>query len=136
MRIEQLTFTRFLAASSIVVFHFGMNTFPFNHESVSFAFWSANYGVSYFFILSGFVMIVDYGDQPKINSLEYLKNRLARVYPVYAFAMLLMFVSLIVTKAENIYNGILLNVFLVQAWVPGKALSFNGAGWSLSVEML
>lgn len=136
MRIEQLTFTRFLAAISIVVFHFGMNTFPFNHESVSFAFWSANYGVSYFFILSGFVMIVAYGDQPQINFLEYLKNRLARVYPVYALAMLLMFAYLFVTKDENIYKGILLNVFLVQAWVPGKALSFNGTGWSLSVEML
>jgi peptidoglycan/LPS O-acetylase OafA/YrhL len=81
-------------------------------------------------------MVIAYGDQPKINFLEYLKNRLARVYPVYLLAMLLMFVSLVLTKAEDKYDGILLNLFMVQAWVPGKALSFNGAGWSLSVEML
>jgi len=48
MRIEQLTFTRFLAAISIVIYHYGKNIFPFNHEITSFIFRQANLGVSYF----------------------------------------------------------------------------------------
>ena len=29
MRIEQLTFTRFIAAVAVVIFHFGREVFPF-----------------------------------------------------------------------------------------------------------
>ncbi|MDW5290748.1 hypothetical protein [Formosa sp. PL04] len=63
MRLEQITFTRFLAAISIVIFHHGKNIFPFNQEGVSFIIKQANIGVSYFFILSGFVMVIAYGNK-------------------------------------------------------------------------
>ena len=58
MRIEQLTFTRFLAATSIVIFHYGVKCYPFNNNEIAFIFKSADVGVSYFFILSGFVMLL------------------------------------------------------------------------------
>ena len=44
MRIEQLTFTRFVAAISIVIFHYGKDVPPFNY--LSFLFQQANIGVS------------------------------------------------------------------------------------------
>ena len=90
MRIEQLTFTRFLAAISIVIFHYGDQIFLFNNKYVQFIFGQANIGVSYFFILSGFVMIIAYNTNSKINFFQYLKNRLARIYPVYLFAIFLL----------------------------------------------
>lgn len=132
MRIEQITFTRFLAAMAIVVFHYGRSIFPFNDESVSTIFMQANVGVSYFFILSGFVMIIAYGQKTKISLFEYYKNRFARIYPVYLLALILFFYHIYQTKID--YYGLILNVFALQAWVPGKALSFNTPGWSLSVE--
>ncbi len=136
MRIEQLTFTRFLAAMSIVVFHYGLDLAPFNKESISYLFEQANVGVSYFFILSGFVMIIAYGRKEKINTPQYLQNRFARIYPVYFLAILILFVFKAFIQNDVDYSGMVLNVFMLQSWIPMKALSFNVPAWSLVVEFL
>ena len=133
MRIEQLTFTRFIAAIAIVIFHFGKNSLLFNNEYVSFIFKQANVGVSYFFILSGFVMIVAYKNQEKINFAAYIKNRLARIYPVYLLGILLI-LSDSFFKNVNI-SDLLLSIFMIQSWIPQKALAINSPAWSLSVEL-
>lgn len=135
MRIEQLTFTRFIAAISIVVFHFGRNSPLFYNGFTDFIFKQANIGVSFFFILSGFVMIIAYNYKNKINTFEYIKNRFARIYPVYLLSIFLILLLMILGKNEKIdFEGLLLNVFMIQAWIPGKALIYNVAAWSLSVE--
>ena len=82
MRVEQLTFTRFIAAISIVIFHYAKDVPPFNFDVISFLFNQANLGVSYFFILSGFVMIIAYGQKKNISFLSYMQKRFARIYPV------------------------------------------------------
>lgn len=134
MRIEQLTFTRFLAAISIVVYHYGLNISPFNNESFSFLFKSANLGVGYFFILSGFVMMIAYNGKKSINTLEFYKNRFARIYPAYLLAILLILFYDKIALLRVDYEGLKLNLLGIQAWFPGKALSINYPGWSLSVE--
>ncbi len=134
MKIEQITFTRFIAAFAIIIFHFGLKIYPFSHPFISPVFYLAKIGVSYFFILSGFIMVVAYNKKEEINALDYYKNRIARIYPVYLFAIVLFIVhNLIFGKYLNI-NDILLNLATIQAWIPGKALSLNYPGWSLSVE--
>ena len=133
MRIEQLTFTRFIAAIAIVIYHYGKGSFIFNNKMVSFIFEQANIGVSYFFILSGFVMIIAYHNNKKINFFTYLKNRFARVYPVYFLAILL---TLFIYMFKGItFLDLFLNIVMLQAWIPGKALTVNFPGWSLSVEL-
>ncbi|QSB27990.1 acyltransferase [Flavobacterium sp. CLA17] len=135
MRIEQLTFTRFLAAVSVVVFHYGGKSLPFKNDSIAFIFRNSDVCVSYFFILSGFVMIIAYGNKTIISAGDYLRNRMARIYPVYFLAILMML--LLQFREKNIdYSGLFLNIFMIQAWVPGKVLSLNPPGWSLSVELL
>lgn len=135
MRLEQLTFTRFLAAILIVIFHYGNNVFPFNFGVTGFLFGQANIGVSYFFILSGFVMIIAYGSRDKIEFYSYIKKRFARIYPVYFLAILLLFSNFVVVGRNIDCKGLALNVLLLQSWIPGFALSFNTPGWSLAVEM-
>ncbi len=136
MKLEQLTFTRFLAAIAIVIFHYGRNIFPFNHDAVSFLVTQADVGVSYFFILSGFVMIIAYNSKDKIAFGDYVQKRLARLYPVYALAIFILLLYFIVSPNGRIdYKGFLLNLTLLQSWFPGYALSFNSPGWSLSTEM-
>lgn len=133
MRIEQLTFTRFIAAIAIVIFHYGDGSFLFNNSYVSFIFKQANIGVSYFFLLSGFVMIIAYNNNKKINFITYLKNRFARVYPVYFLAIV---VTLLIFFFKDIsLIDLFLNVTMLQAWFPDKALTINYPGWSLSVEL-
>ncbi|MBD0726572.1 hypothetical protein B6A10_15470 [Flavobacterium sp. L1I52] len=135
MRIEQLTFTRFLAATSIVIFHYGVKCYPFNNNEIAFIFKSADVGVSYFFILSGFVMMLAYGNRPVISVREYLINRLARIYPVYFFASLLMLLTQLRTNNLDV-KGLFFNLFMIQAWFPDKVLSFNPPAWSLAVEFV
>ncbi|MFN8298774.1 MAG: acyltransferase [Chitinophagales bacterium] len=134
MRLDQLTFTRFLAAASIVVFHYGHDTFLFTNAILAPIFSQANIGVSYFFLLSGFVMVVaNYKKDMKVK--EFYLNRIARIYPLYLLALLLVIIF-------NVANGIAINksevflsVFALQAWIPRYPLTLNFPGWSLSIEM-
>ena len=63
MRLEQLTFTRFLAAIAVVTFHYGRGSVLMDNETLGLFFHQALYGVSYFFILSGFVMMIAYSNK-------------------------------------------------------------------------
>lgn len=135
MRIEQLTFTRFIAAMAVVMMHFGKHVFPFSHESISFIVKSGGLGVSYFFILSGFVMVIAYGKNLNIDFLSFQKNRFARIYPVYLLGLILvLFYILFFLKQEVGFEEIMLHVSALQAWIPETALSLNFPGWSVSVE--
>lgn len=135
MRIDQLTFTRFLAAISIVIFHYGGNSIPFNHSSINFIFKGADIGVSYFFILSGFVMMVAYGEKSTILKSDYYLNRFARIYPLYFLAFFLVLIQQLI-KEDIDFFGLFLNILMIQAWFPDKVLSLNSPGWSLSVELI
>lgn len=134
MRIDQLTFPRFLAAIAIVIFHFGREVYPFNTDLFAPIFNRANLGVSFFFFLSGFVMILAYGNNEKILFSSYFRNRLARIYPLYFFSLLLtcaVFVFLDYPVGTfSFFNSVL----LVQAWNPQIVMDLNYPGWSISVE--
>lgn len=138
MRLEQLTFTRFIAAISIVVYHFGSGCFPFSNEKIGFIVQQSNLGVSYFYILSGFIMMVAYGSQEKIDAVSFLRNRFARIYPVFFLSIVLLFLHTYIFDPAFSFGLIkhaFLNLTLMQAWIPSKALLFNGPAWSLSVEV-
>lgn len=122
---------------AIVFFHFGkpLNIFsqPFIHNLLI----QANIGVSYFFILSGFVMIIAYGRKSKVHPFSYMKNRFARIYPVYLLAIILMMLFIKISdNAVYPVEDVFLNIFALQSWIPAKAMSVNFPGWSLSVEFL
>jgi peptidoglycan/LPS O-acetylase OafA/YrhL len=136
MRIEQLTFTRFIAAISIVVYHFGMGLYPFSSDAISFLFKQANLGVSYFFILSGFVMIIAYGGNKKgrIDSGKYFTNRLARIYPAYFLALMVLVLYYLIRSKSFSGMAFGLNLLVIQSWFPAYPLTMNGPGWSLAVE--
>ena len=136
MKIEQLTFTRFIAAISIVVYHFAIGLFPFRLDGVSFLFKQANLGVSFFFILSGFVMIIAYGGKGKvpIDPRKFYLSRLARIYPAYLLALMILLVYMFVRRWSFTGTELFLGLFVLQTWIPAYALSLNAPGWSLVVE--
>jgi peptidoglycan/LPS O-acetylase OafA/YrhL len=137
MKLNQLTFTRFLAALAIVVYHNQAINWPFNLPLLHLILSKANVGVSYFFILSGFVMIIAYGKQKaiKIKMGSYYLNRIARIYPVYLLALILAAIKIMMIGKVPL-NDLLLQVFVIQSWVPGHIGKLNIPGWSLSVEAL
>ncbi len=88
-------------------------------------------------------MIVAYGkNTASFNTVTYLRNRAARILPLYYTAMILMIIYYfirvnILQTPSNYYlntNDTLLNAFLIQAWIPEKAFTLNPPAWSLSVE--
>lgn len=136
--INQLTFTRFLAACAVVVFHFGSQSFPFNSEGISFLLGQSNLGVSYFFMLSGFVMIAAYhrpGAPRTIEMQDYYRNRVARIFPVYWIALILMLGFLVYSGLRVGPVAIATQVLGMQSWIPSYPLAINYPGWSVSVEL-
>ncbi|WP_123852782.1 acyltransferase family protein [Chryseobacterium shandongense] len=133
MKISQITFTRFIAAMAIVISHFNKDLFLYKIKFISDIFLRANVGVSYFFILSGFIMIVAYHKKEKIEYLDFYRNRIARIYPLYVVGLLLYFVT---RYSDFGFYKTFLYLSGIQSWLPGKALILNFPGWSISVEFL
>lgn len=98
--INQLTFTRFIAAILIVILHFG-GIFKGKISFIDDIWEHFNLGVSYFYVLSGFVMIVAYKNLEKINSKKYYINRLARIYPLHILSMLLVIFFILLEIINN-----------------------------------
>lgn len=120
-------------AIAIVISHFSKDLFLYKIKYISDIFLRANVGVSYFFILSGFIMIVAYHKKDKIQYWDYYRNRLARIYPLYVLGLLL----LLVTKySEFSFYKLILYLSGTQSWIPGDVLILNFPGWSISVEFL
>ena len=129
MRIDSLTFFRFLAASIVVIFHYGKNTALAN---IAPGFLTAGPEmVSFFFVLSGFVMMIAYWDR-EFDTARYFQARLVRIVPTYylAFVAALFLETVAFGKRAVVFNALFL-----QAWFPPYPLSINGPSWSLSVEM-
>lgn len=118
---------------AIVISHFNKDLFLYKIRFIADIFLRANVGVSYFFILSGFIMIIAYHRKEKIGYRDFYRNRVARIYPLYVVGLLLYFVT-------RYYDFGFYKTFLylsgVQSWIPGKALILNFPGWSISVEFL
>lgn len=139
MKLDQLTFTRYIAALTVVFFHFGQQAFPATH-----AWWhpvvtAGPIAVSFFFVLSGFIMAVAYY-QPQAQAFQFNKGkywlaRFARIYPVYLLALVLMILANLKTDGRDPL-AIGLSLSMLQAWIPGYAMVLNSPGWSLSVEAL
>jgi peptidoglycan/LPS O-acetylase OafA/YrhL len=133
--IKQLTFTRFLAVITVVTYHFGYSYYPLNTYPWSNLFLLGPISVCYFFTLSGFIMSVVYynPDSNSFDKYKYYKTRIARIFPVYFLALLLIFPKVYGT-GNNDVAGLLLNILMLHAWVPPYPITYNFPGWSLSVE--
>lgn len=139
MRIEQLTFTRYIAALTVVFFHYGVGVFPINLPWLTPVLAAGSIAVSYFYVLSGFIMAIAYYRPDKLqrpfDTKRYWWARVARIYPVYLLALLLMIAAKYHSAGSEPLT-IALSVSMLQAWIPGYPLTLNAPGWSLSVEAL
>ena len=101
--------------------------------------------VATFFVLSGFVLALSYGESvwDRRSLARYAVARLARVYPVYALSIVVVvpFIAaeslpltggpLFADKASLVANYAL----LLQGWTGTLPVGWNTPAWSLSCEM-
>jgi peptidoglycan/LPS O-acetylase OafA/YrhL len=137
-RIDSLTGLRILPALFVLLSHVGAPPSPSPRVK---AFFTAGYsGVTFFFVLSGFVLAHNYFERFQANFTlrllwSYLVARVARIYPLYL--LLLLWVSLPALLAGNARMDLWVrHVFALQAWDAdiNASFAFNAPGWSISVE--
>jgi peptidoglycan/LPS O-acetylase OafA/YrhL len=128
-RLESLTFFRFIAAASVVIFHYGRDTQFYKLLPVVLA--AGSIAVTFFFVLSGFVIALS-STRKDFSIGGFYLDRLARILPVYLIALILT-LALIGIVGKN--NELILSVLMLQSWVSPYPLSLNMPAWSVSVEM-
>jgi peptidoglycan/LPS O-acetylase OafA/YrhL len=133
VRLDSLTGMRFFAALVVVLIHVGGQ-----FASARWLLTADNFGyigVSFFFLLSGFVLTWSCARQP---TRRFWWLRVARVWPAQ---FLLALVALTVLAAQERIPGTLLgkaeDLLLLQAWSRNEQVYYggNGVSWSLSAEM-
>lgn len=129
-QLQPLTALRFLAVTAIFLHHSDYlfaNNKPFM-EIYHRLFREGYIGVTFFFVLSGFIITYNYFDKCLLNN-DWVKtfylNRLSRIYPVH----LLTLVLAIPLTSFNLWN-----LLLLQSFIPDRAVYFSGnlVTWGLS----
>jgi len=136
LKIEQLTGLRSFAALLVFLSHSSWDGTTLYLAKI---FESGYVGVSFFFLLSGFVLSYSYKERVLNHSLSYLKYsllRLARLSPLHLLTAF-PFVLYALYESDLNFFKLLLNIFYLQSWIPNSSyyFSFNGSSWSLSNEM-
>lgn len=132
-RIEALTGLRFLAAMMVFCFHIdvALKT-KFFHGPLG------GIAVSFFFVLSGFILTYVYRDRLRWGGLKrFYFTRWARIWPLHAVCLSAT-IWLINYAPPVDFPRVRLasHWLLLQSWIPDLSyvLSYNGVAWSISTE--
>ena len=140
-----LTTLRFFAATEVVLRHYPL---PVQSEFLRDLTSAGYHAVTFFFILSGFILTYVYTGpveqiQLNVTTREFWKARIARVSPAYFLGLLLLLprflYTALISKIQSLdlfILGLVLVPAFQQAWWPPAALLWNAPAWSLSVEFL
>ena len=142
-----LTSLRFWAAAIVVLNHLDAAHLSYLPEIVKGWCQSGYEAVSFFFVLSGFILTYVYSSSREHESLNvsvrhFQVARLARIGPAYYLALLLLLPPFVygfavsgIVSADTFAVATIAVPTLVQAWFPPVSFSWNGPAWSLSVEV-
>lgn len=132
--LDSLTSLRFFAAFAIVIYH-AQAQFPFL-LTITEQF-ELEQAVSFFFVLSGFILTYAHKDLGLRNAMQYLISRFWRIYPVHIFALLTLFV-LLPAHAQTLkdWKVCLAYLTMTHGWIPIQKFYFawNSPSWSISAE--
>ncbi|MDB5095120.1 MAG: acyltransferase 3 [Candidatus Eremiobacteraeota bacterium] len=142
--LKPLTSLRFAAALLVFSWH----CVPTRQISATFSLGYA--GVSFFFLLSGFILTYGYhrvfAGGVELGAVRtFYAARIARVYPLHLITLLLMVLCLPYLGENSVWTGveasrrlgeIAAGALLIQSWFPDRVIHFgsNGPAWSISVE--
>ncbi|WP_338672960.1 acyltransferase [Streptomyces sp. SCSIO 30461] len=130
-RLPSLTGLRFWAALLVVLYHLSrlVGEIPGLSQTV----WYGRSGVTFFFVLSGFVLAWTY-DGAMVPAKVFLWRRFARIWPLMAVTgAASVGVWLWLGKAVSV-KAVIANLLLIHAWIPETLKGANPAAWSLSDE--
>lgn len=136
--IKPLTSLRFVFAFMVFMSHnilFDKAVNPFLHH----LFYEGCVGVSFFFILSGFILSHVYQEgfeDKRVSKRKFYIARLARIYPLHIVTMLIWVYMRKDHPINEVYvTNFISNLSLTQSFYFTDEIRFNTAAWSLSDEM-
>ena len=132
-KLTSLTGLRFFAAMAVVLYHLRIYFSPIGDGLSVFGYGFT--AVSFFFVLSGFVLT--WSQNSDVKAGRFFLHRIARIWPLHLLTMLLaLFAPPLPTSSEVSMLGALSVATLTQAWIPVSPFlnAFNGVSWSLSCE--
>lgn len=139
-RLDALTGLRWWAAFVVFVYH--MRAFAPLPGSVMQVFDFGYLGVTFFFVLSGFVLT--WSARPNVPTSTFYWRRFARIWPAHMVALLLaipVFYTFAAIPEGSFLKPfdlgiLLLSVVLLQAWFSNPLVIFSGnpAAWTLTCE--
>jgi len=138
VKLDALTSCRFFAAALIVQLH-ASSFFDLPHVYDHF---QISQGVSFFFVLSGFILAYKYGEDHGRPWRDFYVARFARIWPAHIAALALFFVLApqpfigITSNLTRRLGLLTANALMLQSWIPTQeaAFSFNAVAWSISTE--
>ncbi|WP_376778458.1 acyltransferase family protein [Kitasatospora kifunensis] len=137
--LPSLTGLRWTAALMVFFYHVHVVEYFGGRvgDTLNYAFAVGNTGVSFFFILSGFVLA--WSSPPGSRGIvKFWRRRFARVYPLHlvtlGFALLMAYC--LAAGNKPLERPLLANIFLVQSWVHDENFfqGLNPVSWSLACE--
>ena len=137
-RLDALTGLRCFAAVNIVLFHFSNPNWFGPFAPVV----NAGYAsVSFFILLSGFVLGYNYNARARAGELEtkrFYEARFTRLYPIYLLSLILAFKTIPLEWGAHtpamFWMGMVLSPLLLQGWIPEIATFLNTPAWTMSAE--
>jgi peptidoglycan/LPS O-acetylase OafA/YrhL len=137
-RLPALTGLRAFAAANIVLFHFSD---PSKFGPLAPIIRNGYTSVSFFLLLSGFILAYNYSDRAQAGQLSRWKfwlARFSRLYPIYLVALVLsigmLMEELHVRTHSEFVTGTILTPLLLQGWSPNLATFWNTPAWTMSTE--
>jgi peptidoglycan/LPS O-acetylase OafA/YrhL len=142
-----LTSLRFWAAAIVVLNHLDAAQLGFLPEIVQGWCQSGYEAVTFFFVLSGFILTYVYSSSRENEALNvsvrhFHVARLARIGPAYYLGLVLLLPPFVygfavagIMAADTFALATIAVPSLLQAWFPPVSFSWNGPAWSLSVEV-
>lgn len=132
-KLPSLTGLRFFAALAVVLYHLRIYFSPIGDSLAVFGYGFT--AVSFFFVLSGFVLT--WSQKGDVKASRFYLHRFARIWPLHLLTMLLaIWAPALPTSSGASLLSALPVATLTQAWIPASPSlnAFNGVSWSLSCE--
>ncbi|MFD5463830.1 acyltransferase family protein [Kitasatospora sp. NPDC127059] len=130
-RLPSLTGLRFWAALLVVLYHLSRKVGEL--PLLSPLAWYGRSGVTFFFVLSGFVLAWTYDGAP-VRAVTFARRRFARIQPLHLLSTALSLGVDAVTGAVLPLAAAAWSLLLVHPWALSTVYGGNPASWSLGAE--
>lgn len=146
----QLTSVRFFAALIVVLYHYNDEFSPYLPGFLKNLINHGYIGVSFFFILSGFILGANYYDRlltRRVSVPEFLWARFSRIYPLYILSIISFLPRFLISPSkdplpkEALYavshkaEVFFVSVFALQTLAFPSSAYLNSPTWSISTEI-